>query len=70
MYPFILRNTVDVLDSVLLDGVVSALRDDPRELGERASVQLNPVHFLVRVSAPRSSVHVVLVSGRLQTQTQ
>lgn len=48
-------------ESVSLDRVVSALCDDSGELGECASVQFDPVDFFVWVSAPCSSVHVVLV---------
>lgn len=58
----LLSKMEDDVDDVSLDGVVSALRDDPGELCERASVQFDPGGLVVGVSAPRSSVHIVLVS--------
>lgn len=65
-FPCFLSQIVDVLESFSLDGVVSPLCDDPGELGECAGVQFDPVDFLLRVRAPRSSVHIILVSWCLK----
>lgn len=53
-----------------LNGVVPALYDDSSEFSECPSIQFDPVNFVLLVSAPSSSIHVVLISRRLPDKSQ